>query len=64
MEYEYYVKSIPTKSVREGYVLEEDYAQYIKDFAAKGWRFVQLINLVDLAPTDRRIDLIFERSQQ
>ena len=64
VQYEYYIKSIPTKSVREGQVLEEDYAQYIMDFTAQGWRFVQLVNLVNLAPNNRRIDLIFERKQQ
>lgn len=64
MLYEYYIKSIPAKFGREGYVLEEDYEQYIIDFASRGWRFVQLVNLVNLAPTNRRIELIFERKQQ
>ena len=64
MEYEYYIKSIPTKFAREGHVLEEDYAQYIMDFAAQGWRFIQLVNLGNLTPNNRRIDLIFERKQQ
>lgn len=64
MQYEYYIKSIHLKSVREGYVLGEDYEQYIRDFAARGWRFVQLVDLVNLAPNDRRIELIFERKQQ
>ena len=64
MKYEYYIKSISVKSVREGSVLEENYERYIIDLAAKGWRFIQLVNLVDLTPNNRRIDLIFERKQQ
>ena len=64
MKYEYYIKSISVKSVREGSVLEENYEQYIIDLAAQGWRFIQLVNLVDLTPNNRRIDLIFERKQQ
>lgn len=63
MKYEYYIKSISVKSVREGSVLEENYEQYIIDLAAKGWRFIQLVNLVDLTPNNRRIDLIFERKK-
>lgn len=64
MVYEYYIKSISTKFTRKGYVLEGDYAQYITDFATQGWRFVQLVDLVERSPENRRVDLIFERKKK
>lgn len=61
--YEYKTKRIHILHGREGLILGEEYEDYIKNQAELGWRFVQLINLSNLAPLDRRIELIFEKKK-
>ena len=61
--YEYQTKTILLKHGREGLTLEEDYEKYIVAQARNGWRFVQLVNLSNLNPSERRIDLIFEKKK-
>lgn len=61
--YEYKTKTILLRHTREGLTLEEDYEMYITKQAEKGWRFVQFVNLSNLAPSERRIDLIFEKKK-
>lgn len=59
--YEYTVKRIALLHGREGMSLAEDYEQHIAAYAKQGWRFVQLVVFSELAPNERRIDLLFER---
>ncbi|MHA6258977.1 DUF4177 domain-containing protein [Sporosarcina sp. CAU 1771] len=61
--YAYHIKSIRLVHGREGLTLEEEYEKYILDQAEKGWKFVQLVNLSNLSPADRRIDLVFEKKK-
>ncbi len=63
MHYEYHIQKISVQYTREGYRLEEDYERSIQSFAARGWRFVQLIDLTELDPKNPRIDLLFEREK-
>ena len=59
--YEYSIKGIGLHYTREGFSLAEEYEQLIATYAKDGWRFVQLVNLSELSPSEQRIDLIFER---
>lgn len=60
MAYQYFIKSIPVQYGRDGYSME-DYEKHIQTYAAKGWRFIQVVNLVDISPKNRKVDLIFEK---
>lgn len=64
MVQEYHVRSIAVHYGREGLSLAEDYRQLIAEYAMDGWRFVQLVNFSELAPSEQRIDLIFEREKK
>lgn len=64
MVHEYQIKSIGLHHGREGISLAEDYEQLIARYAEEGWRFVQLVNFSELSPSERRIDLIFEREKK
>lgn len=64
MVHEYQIISIELHHGREGISLAEDYEQLIARYAEEGWRFVQLVNFSELSPSERRIDLIFEREKK
>ena len=61
--YEYQIKSIGLHYTRDGFSLAEEYEQLIASYAKDGWRFVQLVNLSELSPNERRVGLIFERKK-
>lgn len=61
--YIYDVVSLDVSEKREGLNLKEDYSHIIQQKAQKGWRFVQVVNLTNLAREQRRIDLIFEKKE-
>lgn len=61
--YEYQIKSIKLRYSREGFLLAENYSHIIAQFAEEGWRFVQFVDFSQFAPSEQRIDLIFERKK-
>jgi len=61
--YKYEVVSIDISEKREGFSLDQDYSAIIHQKAKEGWRFIQLSNLSNLAKSQRRIDLIFEKKE-
>ncbi|OFL49830.1 hypothetical protein HMPREF2767_00320 [Nosocomiicoccus sp. HMSC067E10] len=61
--YIYDIVSLDVSEKREGLSLKEDYSHIIQQKAQKGWRFVQVVNLTNLARGQRRIDLIFEKKE-
>ncbi|HNP14906.1 MAG: DUF4177 domain-containing protein [Cryobacterium sp.] len=56
---EYSFVSMDVKRRREGFYLDEDYRDIIRERAADGWEFVQAISFEQ--HTNPRIDLVFSR---
>lgn len=54
--------SIPLHRQREGFILDRDYREVIRERGLAGWKFVQAITCE--THTDPRLDLVFSRKEK